>query len=64
MDISLVLKLVGLGLLVAVSSHILSRAGRDDQAGYVSIAGIIIAMILLIEEFGGLIESIRGVFGF
>ena len=64
MDISLVLKLVGLGLLVAVSSHILSRAGRDDQAGYVSIAGIIIAMILLIEEFGSLIESIRGVFGF
>ena len=52
MDISLILKLVGLGLLVAVSSHILSRAGRDDQAGYVSIAGIIIAMIILIEEFG------------
>ncbi len=63
MDISLVMKIAGLGIIVAVLSHILSKSGRDDQAGYVSIAGIIIAMLLLVEEFGNLIDTIRGVFG-
>jgi len=63
MDISLIMKLAGLGMIVAIASHILSKAGRDDQAGYVSIAGIIIAMILLVEEFGALIDAVRGVFG-
>lgn len=63
MDISLILKIAGIGMIVAVVSHILSKAGRDDQAGYVSIAGIILALILLVEEIGGLIEAVRGVFG-
>ena len=41
MDISLVLKVAGVGILVAVSAQILSKYGRDDQATLVGIAGMI-----------------------
>ena len=63
MDISLIFKIAGLGMLVAVSCQILSKVGREDQASFVSIAGIIVALLLLIEEIGYLFDAVRDVFG-
>lgn len=63
MDVSLVFKILGLGIIVAVSCQILSKVGREEQASFVSIAGIIVALLLLIEEIGGLFDTVRGVFG-
>ena len=63
MDISLVLKIVGLGIVVAVSCQILSKVGREEQASFVSVAGIIVALLLLVEEIGYLFETVRDVFG-
>lgn len=63
MDISLVLKIAGLGMLVAVSCQILSKVGREEQASFVSVAGIIIALLLLVEEIGHLFDAVKDVFG-
>ncbi len=64
MDVSLVLKVAGVGILVAVAQQILSRAGRDDQAMLVSLAGVILVLLLLIEEIGRLFALVESVFGF
>jgi len=63
MDISLLLKVAGVGILVAVAYQILKKAERDEQAMLVSIAGIIIVLLLLIPEIGQLIGDIRSIFG-
>ena len=63
MDISLILKIAGIGLLVSVVCQILSKSGRDDQAMFVSIAGILIVLMLLIKEFSTLINTIKTLFG-
>ena len=63
MDISLIFKIAGLGILVAVSSQILSKTGRDEQATFVSIAGIIVALMLLITQIRDLFDLIASVFG-
>lgn len=63
MDIDLILKVSGVGMIVAVVCQILSKAGRDDQATLVSMAGIILILLLLAEEIGNLITTIRAVFG-
>ena len=63
MDISLLLKIAGVGILVAVSYQLLHKFDRDDQAVYVSIAGIIIVLLLLIAEIAKLYETIQTVFG-
>ena len=63
MEIGLVLKVAGIGLLVSAAQQILSRAGRDEQAMLVSVSGIILVLLLLVEEIGrlfGLVESIFG----
>ncbi|MCL1858763.1 MAG: stage III sporulation protein AC [Oscillospiraceae bacterium] len=63
MDISLLLKIAGVGILVAVFYQVVSKFGGDDQAKYVSIAGIIIVILMLINEIGNLYETIQSVFG-
>lgn len=64
MDVSLVLKVAGVGMLVTVASQILGKAGRDEQAMLVSLAGMIIVLLMLVEEIGTLIAEVRAVFGF
>ena len=63
MDISLIMKIAGLGIIVTVICQVLSKSGRDEQATYVSLAGIIVALTFLISEIGTLFEMIKEVFG-
>ena len=63
MDVGLVLKGAGVGLLVSVAQQILSRAGRDEQAMLVSMAGLILVLLLLVEEIGNLFALVESVFG-
>ncbi len=63
MDISLILKVAGVGFLVAVSCQILGKYGRDDQSMFVGIAGIIVVLLMLVGELGELFETVRSVFG-
>ena len=63
MDIDIILKVAGVGMIIAVICQILSRAGRDDQSTLVSITGIVIIFILIAKEIGVLISELRSVFG-
>ena len=63
MDISLIIKVAGIGILVAIASQILSKSGRDEQAMFVTIAGIIVALMLLIGEIRELFDLVMSVFG-
>lgn len=64
MDVGLILKIVGIGILVAVSSIMLNKAGRDEQAMLVTLAGIVVVVLMLVGEMGTLFERLRSVFGF
>jgi stage III sporulation protein AC len=63
MDISLLFRVEGIGLLVAMTCQILSRSGREEQALLVTLTGMILVFVMLVKELGGLIESIRSLFG-
>lgn len=63
MNTELILKVAGVGLLVTVVHQILSKSGRDEQALFVTIAGIVIVLLMLVGEIGGLFDMIKGIFG-
>ena len=63
MDISLLLKIVGAGILIAVSHQILQRAGRDEQAMLLSLTGVVFVLLILIGKIGDLFTQIRSIFG-
>lgn len=62
MEVGFILKIAGIGLIVAVINIFLSKNGRDDYANLVTIAGIIIAVIVIVMKLSELIELIKGVF--
>ncbi|MBE6707536.1 MAG: stage III sporulation protein AC [Ruminococcaceae bacterium] len=64
MDVSLILKIAGVGVLVSVVVAILNKSGRDEQAMLITVAGILVVMVMLVEEIGMLFESVQSVFGF
>ena len=63
MDISLIFKIAGIGILVAVASQILNKTGRDEQATFVSVAGVVVVALLLLGEITGLLSTVRNAFG-
>lgn len=63
MNVSLVLKIAGVGIIVGVACQMLQKNGRDEQATMVTVAGIVIVMLLLSREIASLFSSIRSVFG-
>ena len=63
LDIGLILKVAGVGILVSAAAQILSKSGRDEQSMLVTIAGIIVVLIMLIGEIEKLFELVCSVFG-
>jgi len=64
MDVDLILRIAGVGLLVAIAAQILSKNGRDEQASFVTVAGMIVVFFILIREIGTLFDTVRSTFGF
>ena len=62
MDIDLIFKLAALGI-VTVLSILLSRSGREEQALMVTIAGLVLALVMVVKEISELFALIRRLFG-
>ena len=63
MEVELLIKVAGVGMIVAVLCQVLSKAGREEQATLLSISGIVIILLIVIEKVGELITTLREVFG-
>ena len=63
MSVDLLLKIAGLGILVAVLNQVLSKAGRDDQAMMVTITGLVIVLMIVAKEISSLFSSVKTMFG-
>lgn len=64
MDIGLILKIAGVGVLVSVASVILNKSGRDEQAMLLGVAGFVVVMLMLVGEIGKLFDTVQSIFGF
>ena len=62
MNIDLFLKIAGIGILIAVLHQVLTKAGREDQAMMISLAGIVIVLTVVVKEISSLFETVRTVF--
>ena len=63
MDVPRILRIAGVGILVSVAGNILSKSGRDEQSVFVTIAGIIVVLLMLVSEIDRLFTSVRNIFG-
>jgi stage III sporulation protein AC len=64
LDIAIILKVAGVGILVSAAASILQKSGRDEQSTLVIIAGIVVVLVMLVGEIERLFTLVRSVFGF
>ena len=62
LDVDLIFRIAGLGIVVAVLNQLLIRAGREEQALLTTIAGLVVVLLIISQEIGELFESIKRIF--
>ncbi len=64
MQIDLIFKVAAIGIIVAVLGQLLIRSGREEQAMLTTLAGLIVVLMIIVEQIGALFSTIKSVFGF
>lgn len=64
MQVDLIFKIAGIGIVVAVLNQLLVRSGRDEMAMMTSLAGLIVVMMIIIQEISQMFDMIKATFGF
>lgn len=62
MDVDLIFKIAAVEILVAVLNQLLVRSGREEQAMMTTLAGLVVVMMILVQEISGLFQLIKTLF--
>jgi len=63
-DVDLIFKVAAIGIIVAVLNQVLIRSGREEQAMLTTLAGLIVVLMIIINEISFLFDTAKSVFGF
>lgn len=63
MEIDLIFKIAAIGIIVAVLNQLLIRSGREEQAMMTTLAGLIVVLMMVIQEIDVLFQTIKSIFG-
>ena len=64
MDVDLIFKIAAIGILVAVLNQLLTRSGREEQALMTTLAGLVVVLMILVQEISNLFQLIKRLFEF
>lgn len=62
MDVNIIFKIAAIGIIVSVLNTVLIRSGRDDQAMFTTLAGVIVVLMMLIPEIKDLLTTVKSLF--
>ena len=63
MDVDRIFKIAAIGIIVAVLNQLLVRSGREEQAMMTTLAGLIVVLMMIIQQIDVLFRSIKSIFG-
>ena len=63
MDVDLIFKIAAIGILVAVLNQLLIRSGREEQAMMTTLAGLVVVLMMLVQEISDLFQLVKSLFG-
>ena len=64
MDVDLIFKIAAIGILVAVLNQLLVRSGREGQAMMTTLAGLVVVLMMMVQEISDLFDLIKTLFNF
>ena len=63
MEVDLIFRIAAIGILVAVLNQVLIRAGRDEQAMMTTLAGLVVVLMIVVQEIADLFALVKNLFG-
>ncbi len=63
MNVDLIFKIAAIGIIVAVLNQLLIRSGREEQALMTTLAGLIVVLMIIVQQISVLFKTIKTVFG-
>ena len=64
MDVDLIFKIAAIGIIVAVLNQVLIRSGREEQAMMTTLAGLVVVLMMMVQEISDLFNLIKTLFRF
>ncbi|MBQ6379981.1 MAG: stage III sporulation protein AC [Clostridia bacterium] len=62
MDIGFIFKIAAIGIIIAVLNQVLVRAGKEEHAMLITVAGLIVVLMMLIPQISELFGTLKSVF--
>ena len=62
MEIDLIFKIAAIGILVAVLNLLLVRSGREEQALMTTLAGLVVVLMMLVQQISDLFDLVKTLF--
>lgn len=62
MDVNFIFKIAAIGIIVSVLNTVLVRSGREDQAMFTTLAGVIVVLMMLIPQISELFSAVKSLF--
>ena len=62
MDVDLIFKIAAIGILVAVLNLLLVRSGREEQALITTLAGLVVVLMMLVQQISDLFDLVKTLF--
>ena len=63
MEVDLIFKIAAVGIIVTVLNQVLIRSGREEQATMTTLAGVIVVLMMMIQQISDLFDTVKSVFG-
>ena len=63
MNVDLIFKIAPIGILVSVLNQVLTRSGRDEQATMTTLAGLVVVLMMVVQEISDLFNLVKNLFG-
>ena len=62
MGIDLIFKIAAIGILISVLNQVLVRAGREEQALLTTLAGLVVVLLMVIQQIDYLFDTVKSIF--
>ncbi len=62
MDIGVLFKIAGIGLLAAIINTILRKSDKEEIATITTLASLVIALVIVLDMIASLFENIKSIF--
>ncbi len=61
MEVGIIFKIAGVGLLTAIVNIVLKKSDKDEIATLVTLTGLVIVLLIVLDMIGGLFDGLKSI---